>query len=154
MTRAEPDLPWFTEELQQKLIETGRNGLKTEWVARCCSVSPKTLEGILELGARKDAPERFRRFFMRWTQRRMQLMKELHDRWVDNNDSLAYTLLKELWPQAYGKDAKPDYDPFARVVTHEEELAQLEAIIQDPWSYGDDIGELFRKHGRLRPDGT
>jgi hypothetical protein len=154
VTRAAPDLPWFTEELRQELLAAAVHGLKTEWVARYCGVAPKALEAILEMGARKGAAEPFRQFFMRWTKQRVELMKHHHERWVTIGDSLSYALLKELWPQVYGKDAKPDYDPFAKAVTHEEELAQLEAIIENPYAYGDDIGDLFKKHGRLRPDGT
>jgi hypothetical protein len=117
-------------------------------------VAPHALTGILDLGARKDAVDPFRSFFRRWMQVRCQLMKDHHDRWVTCGDSLSYALLKELWPQVYGKDAKPDHDPFARVVSHTEELAQLEAIIENPAAYGDDILALFEKHKRLRPDGT
>lgn len=149
-----PELPWFTEELQDELLDTAKNGLKTEWVARYCGVAPHALTGILDLGARRDAVDPFRSFFRRWMKQRTELMKTHHDRWVENNDSLSYALLKELWPQVYGKEAKPDYDPFARVVTQEEELAQLEAIIENPAAYGDDILELFRKHGRLMADGS
>lgn len=147
-------LDWFTIAVQDDLIEASKNGLKTEWVARYCGVSPNALVRILDLGARRDAVEPFRSFFRRWIRQRTLLMKDMHDRWVETNDSLAYTLLKELWPQVYGKDAKPDHDPFERAVSTEEEMAQLEAIIANPWAYGDDIGELFRKHGRLRADGT
>lgn len=148
------DLSWFTIEVQDSLIEASRNGLKTEWVARYCGVAPHALIGILDRGARRDALEPFRSFFRRWMRQRTELMKALHDRWVENNDSMAYALLKELWPQVYGKEAKPDHDPFERAVTHEEELAQLEAIVENPYAYGDDIGDLFKKHGRLRADGT
>jgi hypothetical protein len=154
IVRPAPDLPWFTEELQDELIEAGRNGLKTEWVARYCGVAPHALKGILDLGARRDAVEPFRTFFRRWIRQRTELMKRTHDKWVEDNDGMAFTLLKELWPDVYGKDAKPDHDPFSRNVSNADELAQLEAIIENPWAYGDDIGELFRKHGRLRPDGT
>lgn len=154
VTRAAPDVPWFTDELQAELLDAGKNCLKTEWVARFCGVAPRALEGILDLGARKGAEERFRSFFMRWTKIRVKLMKELHDKWIENNDGMAYAQLKELFPAVYGKDAKPDYDPFGKVVSHDEEMAQLEAIIDNPGAYGDDVFELFRKHGRLRPDGT
>jgi hypothetical protein len=154
LAKVAADAPWFTPELQTQLIEEGRLGLKTEWVARLCNVNPRALQTILDMGARKDADEVFRHFFQRWTAARVGLMRDLHTRWVVNGDSMAYTLLKELWPQSYGKDAKPDYDPFANVVTHAEEMAQLEAIIENPWAYGDDIAELFKKHGRLREDGT
>lgn len=147
-------LDWFTAELQDDLLEAARHGLKTEWVARYCDVAPHALTGILDMGARRDAVDPFRSFFRRWMRQRTTLMKDLHERWVLSNDSLAYSLLKELWPQVYGKDAKPDHDPFERAVTTQEEMAQLEAIIVNPWAYGDDIGELFRKHGRLRADGT
>lgn len=149
-----PELPWFTPELQADLLEAGRNGLKTEWVARYCGVAPHALTGILDLGARKDAVDPFRSFFRRWMRQRTELMKTHHDRWVENADSASYALLKELWPQVYGKDAKPDHDPWARIVTHDEELGQLEAIIENPAAYGDDIFALFEKHGRLRADGT
>jgi hypothetical protein len=149
-----PELPWFTDELQAELIDAAQFGLKTEWVARYCGVAPHALEGILELGARKGAADPFRSFFRRWTRQRVELMKTHHEQWVRDGNSLSYALLKELWPQVYGKDAKPDYDPFSRVVTHEEELAQLDGIIENPAAYGDDIFELFRKHGRVRADGT
>lgn len=149
-----PELPWFTPELQDELLETATHGLKTEWVARHCGVAPVALCGILDLGARRDAVDPFRSFFRRWMRKRSQLMKDHHERWVLNGDSVSYALLKELWPQVYGKDAKPDHDPFAQVVSHAEEMAQLEAIVENPYSYGDDIGDIFKKHKRLRPDGT
>jgi hypothetical protein len=152
--RSGPDLPWFTAELQDSLCEAARNGMKTEWVARYCNVAPHALQNILDLGARRDADERFRSFFRRWTQVRVALMKKLHDEWIEMRDTTSHAMLKELWPQVYGKDAKPDHDPFARAVTTEEEMGQLEAIIENPWAYGDDVGELFKKHGRLRADGT
>lgn len=154
VVRAGADLSWFTPELQKEILEVGRNAMKTEWVARYCGVAPHALTGILDLGARRDAVEPFRGFFRRWMNRRTELMRQLHDEWVQNRDGTAHTLLVELWPQVYGKNARPDHDPFERSVTHQEEMAQLEAIIENPWAYGDDIGELFRKHGRLRQDGS
>lgn len=154
LARAEPELPWFTADLQAELIEAGKNGMKTEWVARYCGVAPHALANILDMGARRDASERFRSFFMRWTRVRVELMKRLHDEWIQFGNTASHTMLVALFPQVYGKDAKPDHDPFARAVSHEEELQQLDAIIDNPGAYGDDIFELFRKHKRLRPDGT
>lgn len=149
-----PAVPWFTPELQDEILDAAATGMKTEWVARYCGVAPHAMTGILDLGARKDAVDPFRSFFRRWMRMRCELMKTHHDRWVTTGDSISYALLKELWPQVYGKDAKPDHDPFARVVSHAEELSQLEAIIENPAAYGDDILALFEKHKRLRPDGT
>lgn len=154
IVRPGADLSWFTAELQSEILEVGKNAMRAEWVARYCGVAPHALTGILDLGARRDAVDPFRSFFRRWMRARTELMKTLHDEWVEARSETAGRLLKELWPQVYGKDAKPDHDPFERAVTHADELRQLEAIIENPWAYGDDIGELFRKHGRLRPDGT
>lgn len=154
VVRAAPDLPWFTGDLQDQLLDAAKNAMKTEWVARYCGVAPHALARILDMGARKDADERFRSFFMRWTRVRVSLMKRLHDEWIEMRDLTSHGMLKELWPQVYGKDAKPDHDPFALAVTTEEEMSQLEAIIENPYAYGDDVGDLFKKHGRLRADGT
>lgn len=150
ITRAEPDLPWFTEEVQSDLLAVARIGLKTKWVALYCGVAPKALVSILDLGCRRDAADPFRSFFRRWMRARADLMKDKHEEWVAGNSN-ALVFLKEVFPEVYGKDAEPDYQPF-RSASNAEELEQLEAIIADPAAYGPEVFAMFAKHGRLKAD--
>jgi hypothetical protein len=148
VVRAAPDLPWFTPKLQNELLEVARFGLKTKWVALYCGVAPKALTNILDLGSRKDTGDPFRSFFRRWIKARAELMREKHELWA-MGDRGALDFLKEVFPETYGKDAEPDYQPFTSV-SNAEELEQLEAIIADPAQFGPDVLEMFRKHGRLK----
>jgi|SRR5262245_24107863 len=147
-----PDLSWFTAEVQNDIIEAAKFGLKVKWVALKCGVNPKALVAILDTGARRDAPPELRRFFRRWMDGKTALMSELHERWV-RGDGGAGTLLRELFPEAYGKDAEPDYQPFSGQ-SSAEDLAQLKAIVENPAAFGDEVYQLFEAAGRLRADGT
>lgn len=147
-----PDLSWFTLAVQNELLAAGASGMKVRWVALYCGVKPSALENILDMGQRRDAPTELKAFFRRWMDGRTQMMFGLHERWV-KGDRLAHELLVELFPEAYGKDAQPDWQPFQTQSTAED-MAQLEAIVENPAAFGDEVYQLFAKHGRLKADGT
>lgn len=153
IVRAAPDLPWFTDELQARLVAKVSTGLKPRWVALGCGVAPKALGHILELGGRRDAVEPFRAFVRRWTDAEAFLMETKVTEWRDGSGS-AFQFLKERWPKVWGPDAEPDYEALAPTTSNAEEMEQLEAIIADPHAFGPEIAALFEKHGRLRSDGT
>lgn len=145
-------LEWFTLAMQDRLIQCCRDGMKPEWAAKRCRVAPRALLSILEIGARKgpDA-EVFREFVGRWIEAEAELVEEKVAAWKAG-DGGAYVFLKERWPNDFGPKAKPAFDPFAIQDETGDDLAQLEAILANPFEFG--LEELFAKHGRLRPDGT
>jgi hypothetical protein len=147
-----PDLSWFSEEVQNDLLAAGASGMKVRWVALYCGVAPKALENILDMGQRRDADPKLRSFFRRWMDGRTRLMFSLHERWVAG-DLGAHVLLCALFPEAYGKDAQPDWQPF-QTQSSADDLEQLRAIIDNPAAFGDEVYQMFQAAGRLRADGT
>lgn len=143
--------PWFTKELQEALLGSARDGLKTKWVAIRHGVAPGGLRHILETGAKKGSGEPFRSFYIRWMRHRAECMEALHQRWT-GGDHGAGMVLKELFPGVYGKDAEPDWDPFDAAKASADDMEQLDAILDNPAEFG--LLDMFAKHKRLRPDGT
>jgi hypothetical protein len=151
IVRAGADLSWFTGELQADLLDALASGLKPKWVALYCGVAPKALGSILDLGSRRDASEPFKGFVRRWTRAEAELMREKVEEWRAGSFT-AHQFLQQRWPKVWGKDAEPDYEPLAATASNAEELAQFERIVEDPAAFGPEVVEIFRKHGRLRPD--
>jgi hypothetical protein len=153
IVRSGADLSWFTETLQDELLEALSTGLKPSWVALFCGVAPKAIGSILDLGSRKDAVEPFKGFVRRWTHVEAKLMHGKVIEWRDGS-STALVFLKERWPNVWGPDAEDDYAPLAPSTSTAEEMSQLDMLIADPAAFGPEVFAMFEKHGRLRADGT